>query len=171
VLFPWAASVTWRTVLVSFKENACQKQWCWGLQFTASPHSLKRQEVFLKRSFMPHLQALPALYLVAYTEHRMWRNMVKGCRPHFLSRSGVEWPYIIHNCGKWVWCHFRSTWNKLAKWGLVLVAHSYNPSYSGDRDQEGGVLKPAWANSSRDPISKTKQKTLYKKGLVEWLNV
>jgi hypothetical protein len=30
-----------------------------------------------------------------------------------------------------------------------------NPSYSGGRDQEDRSLKPAWANSSGDPISKT----------------
>jgi hypothetical protein len=30
-------------------------------------------------------------------------------------------------------------------WGLVV--HTYNPSYSGDRDQEDLGLKPARANS------------------------
>jgi hypothetical protein len=34
------------------------------------------------------------------------------------------------------------------------VAHVYNPSYSGSRDQEDHSSKPAWVNSSRDPISK-----------------
>jgi hypothetical protein len=29
-----------------------------------------------------------------------------------------------------------------------------NPSYSGGRDQEDRSSKPAWANSSQDPISK-----------------
>jgi hypothetical protein len=29
-----------------------------------------------------------------------------------------------------------------------------NASYSGGRDQEGHDLKPSWANSSQDPISK-----------------
>jgi hypothetical protein len=48
----------------------------------------------------------------------------------------------------------------------VLVAHSC--SYSGGRDQKDHSLKPAQANSSRDPISK---KTHRKKGLVEWLKV
>jgi hypothetical protein len=33
------------------------------------------------------------------------------------------------------------------------VAHICNPSYLGGRDQEGHGLKPAQANSSRDPIS------------------
>jgi hypothetical protein len=36
----------------------------------------------------------------------------------------------------------------------VLVAHAYNPSYLGGRDQEDRGLKPARANSLRDPISK-----------------
>jgi hypothetical protein len=35
-----------------------------------------------------------------------------------------------------------------------LVAHAYNPSYSGGRDQEDQGSKPAWANSSRDCILK-----------------
>jgi hypothetical protein len=29
----------------------------------------------------------------------------------------------------------------------VLVAHTCNPSYSGDRNQEDCCSKPAWANS------------------------
>jgi hypothetical protein len=43
----------------------------------------------------------------------------------------------------------------------VLVAHTYNPSYSGGRDQEDLGMKPAQANSLRDPISK---KLITKKG-------
>jgi hypothetical protein len=38
------------------------------------------------------------------------------------------------------------------------VAHAYNPSYSGGRDQEDRGLKPAGANSSRDLISGKKKK-------------
>jgi hypothetical protein len=57
---------------------------------------------------------------------------------------------------------------KISASGQVLVAHVCNPSYSGGRNQEDLGLKPACANSSRDPISK---KTLHKKGLVEWLKV
>jgi hypothetical protein len=34
------------------------------------------------------------------------------------------------------------------------VAHSYNPNYSGGRNQENHSLKPAWANSLQDLISK-----------------
>jgi hypothetical protein len=36
------------------------------------------------------------------------------------------------------------------------VVHACNPSYSGGRDQENHGLKPAQANSSRDPILNTK---------------
>jgi hypothetical protein len=42
--------------------------------------------------------------------------------------------------------------NAVMNW--VLVAHAYNPSYSGGRDQEDQGSKPAWASSSRDPTSK-----------------
>jgi hypothetical protein len=36
----------------------------------------------------------------------------------------------------------------------VLVAHAYNPSYLGGRDQEDCGSKPAEANSSWEPIFK-----------------
>jgi hypothetical protein len=52
--------------------------------------------------------------------------------------------------------------------GQVLVGHNCYPSYSGGRDQEDHGLKPAWANSSVRPYL---EKTLHKKGLVEWLKV
>jgi hypothetical protein len=39
------------------------------------------------------------------------------------------------------------------------MAHTCNPSYSGGRDQEDHVSKPALANSLQDPILK---KTLQK---------
>jgi hypothetical protein len=38
--------------------------------------------------------------------------------------------------------------------GWAPVAHTCNPRYSGGRDKEDQGLKPAWANSSQDPISK-----------------
>jgi hypothetical protein len=37
---------------------------------------------------------------------------------------------------------------------VPVVAHAYNHSYSGGRDHEDCSSKPAWANSSQDPISK-----------------
>jgi hypothetical protein len=36
----------------------------------------------------------------------------------------------------------------------VQVAHTFNPNYSGGRDQEDCGSKPARANSSKDPILK-----------------
>jgi hypothetical protein len=50
-----------------------------------------------------------------------------------------------------LFCHFIA---KKQPYSWVLVAHVYNPSYSGGRDQEDHGSKPAWANSSRDPILK-----------------
>jgi hypothetical protein len=38
--------------------------------------------------------------------------------------------------------------------GRVPVAHAYNPSYSGRRDQKDHGSKSDWANSLQDPISK-----------------
>jgi hypothetical protein len=40
----------------------------------------------------------------------------------------------------------------------VLVAHTCNPSYSGGRDQEDHVLKPAQANSCKTLSWKTLHK-------------
>jgi hypothetical protein len=34
------------------------------------------------------------------------------------------------------------------------MAHAYNPSYSGGRDEEDLGSKPPLANNSQDPISK-----------------
>jgi hypothetical protein len=53
-------------------------------------------------------------------------------------------------------------------WVWALVAHTYNPSYSGSRHQEDPSPKPAWASSSQDPSSK---KPSQKKQLAEWLKV
>jgi hypothetical protein len=50
----------------------------------------------------------------------------------------------------------------------ALVAHTYNPSYSGGRDQKDHSSQPAQAISSGDPILK---KSITKKGLMEWLKV
>jgi hypothetical protein len=48
------------------------------------------------------------------------------------------------------------------------VAHAYNPSYSGGRDQEDQGSKPAQANSSMRPYLK---KNPSQKRLVGWLKV
>jgi hypothetical protein len=50
-------------------------------------------------------------------------------------------------------------------WHRALVAHACNPSYSGGRDQEDHGSKPAQVNR---PYL---EKTLHKKGLVEWFKV
>jgi hypothetical protein len=44
-----------------------------------------------------------------------------------------------------------------AKRGQAQVAHTYNPSYSGSRNQEDHGLKPVQANISWDPISSQKK--------------
>jgi hypothetical protein len=36
----------------------------------------------------------------------------------------------------------------------VPVAHACNPNHLGGRGQEAHSSKPAWANSSKDPLSK-----------------
>jgi hypothetical protein len=36
----------------------------------------------------------------------------------------------------------------------VLVAHTYNPSFSGGRDQEDRGSKPAQTNTSMSPLSR-----------------
>jgi hypothetical protein len=43
----------------------------------------------------------------------------------------------------------------------MLVAHAYNPSYSGARGQEDRASKPTLANSLQDPILK---KPIMRKG-------
>jgi hypothetical protein len=57
---------------------------------------------------------------------------------------------------------------KISELSRVWMTHAYNPSYSGGRDQEDHSSKPAWTNSSQDPISK---KLITQKKLVEWLKV
>jgi hypothetical protein len=47
----------------------------------------------------------------------------------------------------------------------ALVAHTYNPTYLGCRNQEDLGLKPSWANSSARSYL---ENTHHKKGLVEW---
>jgi hypothetical protein len=56
----------------------------------------------------------------------------------------------------------------ISMWSWAPVAHSCNPSYSGDRHQEDCGLKPAQANRSKDPISINPSQKI---GLVEWLKV
>jgi hypothetical protein len=54
----------------------------------------------------------------------------------------------------------------------VLVAHTYNPSHSGGRDQEDPSSNPVRVNSLGDSSSKKKKKKKnHKKSAVEWLSV
>jgi hypothetical protein len=57
---------------------------------------------------------------------------------------------------------------KTTFYSKALVSYSYNPSYSGGRDQENCGLKPAQANSFERRYLK---KTLHNKELAEWLKV
>jgi hypothetical protein len=50
------------------------------------------------------------------------------------------------------------------QWCQALVTHACNPSYSGGRDQEHHSSKPAWANSSLDPVLKIPNTKYPKKG-------
>jgi hypothetical protein len=56
--------------------------------------------------------------------------------------------------------------NESVGWGPWV--HTYNPSYSGGRDQEDHGLKPAPGNSSTRPYL---EKNHHKKRLVEWFKV
>jgi hypothetical protein len=47
---------------------------------------------------------------------------------------------------------------KKKKDSLALVARTCSPRYSGGSGQEDHSLKPAWANSLRDPSSKKTHK-------------
>jgi hypothetical protein len=60
----------------------------------------------------------------------------------------------------------REDWRKAFKTSCcrALLAHTYNPSYSGGRNQEHHGSKPAWANRSQDPDLKN---PITKIGLVE----
>jgi hypothetical protein len=58
----------------------------------------------------------------------------------------------VKNAALWHWT--RSLLREKTNW--ALVAHACNPSYSEGRDQEDHSSKPAWPNTSRDPIWKKK---------------
>jgi hypothetical protein len=62
------------------------------------------------------------------------------CMYHILRvrRQPIEWKNIFVN-------HIN---NKKQITCQVQVAHAYNPSYLGGREQEDRSSKPAWANSS-----------------------
>jgi hypothetical protein len=62
----------------------------------------------------------------------------------------------------------KAQFSRMDKCSQALMAHTCNPSYSGGRNQENNISKPAWVNSSRDHILK---KPILKNRLVEWLKV
>jgi hypothetical protein len=53
------------------------------------------------------------------------------------------------------------------------LAHAYNPSFSGGRDQEDCDSKPAWVHSLRDPILKKlfTHTHAHTQRLAEWLKL
>jgi hypothetical protein len=81
---------------------------------------------------------------------------VHGLTPSTTKKKKFEF------CSHTAWEHTKAS----SHW--VPVAHTCNPSYSGGRDQEDHSSKPALANCSMRPYL---EKTLCKKGLVEWLKV
>jgi hypothetical protein len=87
--------------------------------------------------------------------------------PHLEGQSWAWWhmPVIPATAGSInrrtayspVWA--KKQWDPFSKITRAKTAdgdwnHICNPSYLGGRDQEDHSLKPAWANSSLDPISK-----------------
>jgi hypothetical protein len=83
--------------------------------------------------------------------------------------------------------NFNSIWKIISIANLLLfglnkdvtesrapLAHAYNPSYLGSRDQVGHSLRPSWVNSSQDPISKipnTKKRHAPELNLYHYYNV
>jgi hypothetical protein len=61
--------------------------------------------------------------------------------------------YLFLYLNIYIWTFCKVITNFLFQ-SQVPAAYTYNPSYSGGRDQEDHCSKPAWANSLRDPISK-----------------
>jgi hypothetical protein len=72
---------------------------------------------------------------------------------HFLPRSINVWLCICH-AHQGLLLDSIKPWDSKLSEGQVLVAHAYNPSYLGGWDLEDCGLRPAWANSSWDSISK-----------------
>jgi hypothetical protein len=100
-------------------------------------------------------------------------NVPHRSEPETLVCSAASWPWTVsvelssHTRDMLVaplpsggnWTPNKSTYIKHVtqiSWTLksgssqVLVAHAYNPSYSGGRDRENSCLKPAQANSPQD---------------------
>jgi hypothetical protein len=78
----------------------------------------------------------------------------------------IEVLFIIAKLWNLPRCSSTDEWIKKMWSSQALVAHACNPGYSGGRDQEDHGLKPAWANSSQDSLSR-KPITHTQKELVE----
>jgi hypothetical protein len=82
----------------------------------------------------------------------------KGLTPWGLLRMWSLADSIWHNhlLNEFLPFAVQDTWGRVGLemlnqfWSWTLVAHSYDPSYSGGRDQEDHSSKPVQANSSRD---------------------
>jgi hypothetical protein len=73
-------------------------------------------------------------------KEKKWSNGLHGNKKFCASKDTISWAPVAHTC---------------------------NPSYSGDRDQKDHGSKPAQTNSLRLILKKTQ----HKKGLVEWHKV
>jgi hypothetical protein len=67
----------------------------------------------------------------------------------FLTHPSGRVKLSLHNCKEEQFYNLHTKKYTSGSW--VLVAPTCNPNYSGGRDQEDHGLKPALANSLRDP--------------------
>jgi hypothetical protein len=118
----------------------------------------------------------PSLMLVKGEQCRTLKSL---CVPCSLLSLSLGFPYLPGSLSlsipPWAHAFFSNVRNTLtcpdSKNGLrsqAPVAHTCNPSYSGGRHQEDHDSKLARTNSSARPYL---EKTLHKKGLVDWLKV
>jgi hypothetical protein len=136
--------------------------WCYGKNESSihstilnSMHSEHSRVLLNSISLEPHVQGYDANGLLFFS---WW--------PHYLDCSNsCCLTFSLHTVG-----NYRTKELKKMNYSHAPVAHTYNPSYSGDRYQEGNISKPAGANSSQYPIPK-KKKTHHKKRAGEWLKV
>jgi hypothetical protein len=76
--------------------------------------------------------------------------------PLFLSKQQLQSKGKVSGMHS-MWVHkINKYMNKKRRKSPAPVAHTYNPSYSGGRDQEDCGSKPALTNSSQNPVSKKK---------------
>jgi hypothetical protein len=111
-----------------------------------------------------YLNAQWVLFLISWTTCSIHTS--KSCRKslRFLPSHPHRQPPALFFLNK----HTKLSKSLRTHRSQVPLAHVYNPSYSGGRDQEDQGSKPAWTLGSRDPILK---KIHHKKRLVGWLKV